>query len=197
MIFEEKNCHMGTWKRLGKPSVDPEVGLQALDIEKQTLMFGVMSTLGKIRHLPKAKSKLVDFLLEKNPSWWHETGHSFQHQLAIFDTSCVIFRAWFIIHFHLSYSCYVCIGHASLTSLHVYNFVYNAGHLWIFGSKKLGSTQRYYKHRASCCMISYAWLSVEWQVGLIYTLLSWLSMCVSVRCQPAVAGFSGYLDFLH
>jgi len=49
------------------PTVDPEVGLQALDIEKQTLMFGVMSTLGKIRHLPKAKSKLLGFLLEKKP----------------------------------------------------------------------------------------------------------------------------------
>lgn len=41
-----------------------DVGLQALDIEKQTLMFGVMSTLGKIRHLPKVFRDTLTFCIK-------------------------------------------------------------------------------------------------------------------------------------
>lgn len=125
--------------------------------------------LGKNSAPSKGEIEVVNFFVgKKTQVGGMKQDILFSTKLAIFDTSCVIFRAWFIIHFHLSYSCYVCIGNASLTSLHVYSFVYNAG-ICGYLVKKLGSTQRYHRHRASCCIriICVAYI-VEWQVGLIW-----------------------------
>lgn len=90
--------------------------------------------LGENSAPSKGEIEVVDFCW-KNPKLvaWNRTFVSAPNWRYLIP--CVIFRAWFIIHFHLSCSCYVCIGNASLTSLHVYNFVYNAGHMWIFGQK--------------------------------------------------------------
>ena len=112
--------------------------------------------LGENSAPSKGEIEVVDFCW-KNPKLvaWNRTFFSAPNWRYLIP--CVIFRAWFIIHFHLSYSCYVCIGNASLTSLHVYSFVYNAGHLWIFGQKIRIHTEVSQDLQHHVALKTYAW----------------------------------------